>query len=149
MHCRKRSEFFFVLAQLHSALYRYALDDLHKIIEGPPDFYIRTSVVLVYLLHHLLRDFGTDRRLRDILRTIAATEMVVFTIMEDLDAVCYEVSVYSRAPDQSLYASPKDTYPARARSTLPLTPDPPSVHKSVSGLEKLCAAAAIRSDITR
>lgn len=108
MHCWSRNEFFSVPAQLCSALHPHAPDGWHKDNEGPRELCVPIPVVFAYFSHHLLRDSGSGRRLRDILWTIAASEMMVFTMMEVLDAAYYGVRMYFRVPDPRLYPALDD-----------------------------------------
>lgn len=62
-----------------------------------------TPVVFVYFAHHLPRDSGTVRCIRDILWTIDALEMMAITTMVVLDAAHCEVRIYSRVRDLCMY----------------------------------------------
>lgn len=107
-HCPNSNEFFFVPAQVRSALYPHAPDGWHKSNKGPRELCIPTPVVFRYFSHHLLRDSGSGRRLRDIFWTVAALEMTVFKIMAVLDGAYHKVRIYSRVPDLRSYPAPDD-----------------------------------------
>lgn len=59
-------------------------------------------VVFADFSTHLFWDPGSGHRLRSIFRTIAASEMIVVTIMADLTAAYYRVHIYSRVADPCL-----------------------------------------------
>lgn len=72
---------FLVPAQLRSVLQRNAPDGWHKGNEGPRELCVSAPVVSAYFSHHFLRNSGSGWRPRDILWTVAVSEMVVFSIM--------------------------------------------------------------------
>lgn len=106
MHCWHENKFFSVPAQICSALYPRAPDDWRKDKREPLPAIGPDPVVCVYYFHHLLRNSGSSRRLRDIFRTVTASEMILLTNMALLEAVYYGMRMYPCVLDLRLYPVP-------------------------------------------
>lgn len=81
MHCWNRNDFPTVPARLRSAPYPHAPNGWRKDKGGPCELRIPTPTVFANFTHQILWHSGTGRRLRDILWTIAASEMMFFSMM--------------------------------------------------------------------
>lgn len=99
MHRWNRNEFFSIPAQLRPVLYLHASNDWRRENKGPRELCVPTPVIFGYFSHHLFWDSGKGQSLCDILRTISASEMMVFTTMAVLEAAHYGVRSYSSVQD--------------------------------------------------
>lgn len=94
MHCWSRNEFFSAQAFLRPTLYTSAPEGWRKDNESLREFYILAPVDFAYYAYYLRRDSSTGRRLHEVFWTIAASKMMVFTILAVLDPT-YRVHIYS------------------------------------------------------